>query len=690
MISASISYSERFSKKTRLPFYYEPNQILSFYKLRPEKIITRFSQIFFEIFRFFFSLTIDNFLYSEKNSYSLEKHNKEKKEVYLISPEEDQYSFEDFSTYKKIKIRNFIQNIRINNLFQIHSLQTRKRRKKNLEKKWDENAKKLRKTIVSLSPAFVKIGQAFAARPDIVTERVARELQYLQDGMPFFSNEKAFELIRTELGITYSKIFSNISTSPVAAASLGQVYKGEMDGVSVAIKVQRPGLIELIALDMLIIRFLAWVFQKFLRSKTDLVASVDEYGERLFEELDYRKEASNMIKFRSLYGYMDMIYIPRVFTDYSSQRVLVMDWVQGDRLVKNSVKVSQEDISLIETGVKCSLVQLLEIGFLHCDPHAGNLIKTKSRKLAYLDFGLVSDVPESVRFSFITAILHLINREYESLAKDFSGMALIRSDDLDKEINLFSQSLSEIFEKSLSGSEGFTFQEMTEKIFRLSVRFPFIFPPYFLNNLRAIATLEGLGKIADSNFKIVNIIYPYIINRLLTNSSPQFQNALEKFLIDGKNLKPNWEKLEALLQDPEWTETFSDQSENLPDAILNFIISPSGRFVTRIIIGELIEICFSGIFIQIFLKNFKNFIQKPLLKTKKIFTFAKNDKLLDKKKTTLEYLSLVCLESRVYSFQTGFRLVFSVTQRSFFFFFIVLGQILKNFGIKLTKELKFW
>mmetsp|Transcript_40253 Transcript_40253/g.82387 ORF Transcript_40253/g.82387 Transcript_40253/m.82387 type:complete len:510 (+) Transcript_40253:101-1630(+) len=490
-------------------------------------------------------------------------------------------------------------------LSKLFLLQKKKNEQKNLKERWDNKAKNFRKTIANLSPAFVKIAQAFASRPDIVTERVAKELQRLQDDMPFFSNEKAFEFIRKELGAHHSKIFSEISDSPVAAASLGQVYKALLDGIPVAIKVQRPGLVELIALDMLIIRFFGLVSQQFLQSKTDLVASVDEYAERLFEELDYRKEASNMIKFRSLYGYMDTIYIPRVFVDYSSQRVLVMDWVQGDRLVKNSVRVSQEDISLIETGVKCSLVQLLEIGFLHCDPHAGNLIKTKNGKLAYLDFGLVSDVPESVRFSFITAILHLINREYTSLAKDFSGLALIRSDDLDKELDLFSEALSVIFDESLSNFETITFQDIAEKIFRLSFKFPFILPPYFLNNLRAIATLEGLGKIADPNFKIADIIYPYIINRLLTNSGPQFQNALEKFLVDNRISKPNWEKLEALLQDPEWTETFSEQSENLSDTVLNFFISPTGKFINRIVLKELTDFLLSSLTFDILKKTIK-------------------------------------------------------------------------------------
>jgi predicted unusual protein kinase regulating ubiquinone biosynthesis (AarF/ABC1/UbiB family) len=191
------------------------------------------------------------------------------------------------------------------------------------------------------------------------------------------------------------------------------------------------------------------------------------------------------------------------------------------------------------------------------------LIKTKDGRLAYLDFGLISEIPETVRYSFISAILNLLNREYESLAKNLNGMALIRNDDLDKEIEKLTLAFFETFDKSLSDFDGLTFQEITEKIIRLTFKFPFFLPPYFLNNLRAIATLEGLALMADPDFKIADVIYPYIINKLLTNPAPQFQAALEDFLIDRNNMKPNWNRLEALLQDPEWTKTFSEKSENI-------------------------------------------------------------------------------------------------------------------------------
>jgi predicted unusual protein kinase regulating ubiquinone biosynthesis (AarF/ABC1/UbiB family) len=617
-------------------------------------------------------LIIDNVFFGERKTYYSKyyKNNLDLKKMQFLSFKQQNIFRLFINSINHKNISKFLKILRFENTIAFLRIQGKIKKNSDWQIKNDNRAKKLRETVSTLSPAFIKLAQAFASRPDVVGENIAKELQRLQDDMPFFSNQIAFKFIKRELGASSDKIFSEISESPVAAASLGQVYRAVLDGIPVAVKVQRPGLIELLALDIILIRFMAFFAQKIFSIRTDLVAAVDEYADRLFEELDYRKEASNMIKFRSLYGYMDMIYIPKVFLDYSSQHVLVMEWVEGDRLVKNSVKVLQEDISLIEIGIRCSLVQLLEIGFLHCDPHGGNLIKTKNGKLAYIDFGLVSEIPESVRYSLIISILHLINREYKLLARDFTGLALIRNDDLDKELLNFSSALSDTFDNSLSDFDTFTFQDATEKIFRLTVKFPFILPPYFLNNLRAIATLEGIALMADSKFRIADVIYPYIINRLLTNPSSQFRAALEDFLIDNNTLEPNWNRLQALLQDPEWSETFSDQSENLSDTILNFIISSTGGFLKRLVLQDLVNVAekyIISLFSLRFIKKKFNFI---LWKSESIRLRSKDISICYKKSGNI--FSLIFLESKIYDLRTFFLFI----KTSFFSSVLIFTELL--------------
>lgn len=674
--------SDRRFKKIDLPDEYDLEKILSYFKLRPEKILIRFFQITIETIKFFSILPIDYFIRFETKQF--------------YSNQYDAQAKQKPAAFDIIKIEIIIQNLLTKNLIRDNFKILRSKKflkfikvqtdtKQELFFRFRENnkARQLRDVVTKLSPAFIKLAQAFASRPDLVGEKIAKELQRLQDGMPFFPNDKAFEFIKEELGASSSKIFSEISKSPVAAASLGQVYKAVLDNVPVAIKVQRPGLNELLALDIILIRFLALFVQKLLNFRTDLVAVVDEYAYRLFEELDYRKEASNMIKFKSLYGYMEMIYIPKVFLDYSSRRVLVMEWIEGERLVRNSSKILQEDISLIEVGVRCLLVQLLEIGFLHCDPHGGNLIKTKQGQLAYIDFGLVSEIPESVRYSLIKAILHFINREYDLLARDFSGLALLRNDDLDKEILNFSKALSEAFDRYHSDSDNFTFQDVTEKIFRLTVRFPFILPPYFLNNLRAIATLEGIALMADSKFKIVDVIYPYIISRLLTNRAPQFSIALEDFLINNRTMKPNWGKLQALLQNPEWSETFPNQSENISDGILNFIISPAGSFLLKLMLRDLIDIIERKVMFCFYHGNAEKYLENKYEMIKKRYDFHVEFRNLSSRSG--DVFSLILFESRIYNL----KIFISILKISVFSSAIIFLELFIRFYSFLLKRLTF-
>ncbi|CBJ26037.1 ABC transporter-like [Ectocarpus siliculosus] len=234
---------------------------------------------------------------------------------------------------------------------------------------------RIRESVTRLGPNFVKIGQALASRPDLVGEAIAGELLLLQDAMPLFSNEVARRFIHEELGGYPEDIFEAMGDTPVAAASLGQVYKAQIDGRPVAVKVQRPDLLEAVGLDFYVARRVAEAITRLSRSssffggrlvvRSDLVAAVDEYGSRLFEELDYRKEAQNMVQFRELYHAMPGILVPKVLLDYSAKRVITSEWIDGEKLVDNQAQVSPADLPILRVGIECTLTQLLDKGFLH-------------------------------------------------------------------------------------------------------------------------------------------------------------------------------------------------------------------------------------------------------------------------------------------------------------------------------------
>ena len=246
----------------------------------------------------------------------------------------------------------------------------------------EERAERLRQILTRLGPAYIKIGQAVSSRPDVMGPEAIRELEKLQDRLPPFPTDQALAVIEEDMGRPVAEIFSQISEVPVAAASLGQVYRATLrrDGSSVAVKVQRPGVKTSIALDVLVLRQLMSTIKSWRKMNSDLPALLDEWAASLFKELDYCQEAANGVKFAELYSHLDGVYVPKMVTDLTTPRVLVMEWIEGERLrtaysamssVDGGGSSSPDDLRLVEVGVRCSLEQLLEYGFYHAGKDRG-------------------------------------------------------------------------------------------------------------------------------------------------------------------------------------------------------------------------------------------------------------------------------------------------------------------------------
>ncbi|MEO1744269.1 MAG: AarF/ABC1/UbiB kinase family protein, partial [Cyanobacteria bacterium J06629_9] len=296
-------------------------------------------------------------------------------------------------------------------------------------KKEAKRAVQLRRVLTKLGPAYIKIGQALSTRPDLISPIYMAELVKLQDQLPAFSNDIAFRFIEEELGAHPEDIYADLSPRPVAAASLGQVYKGHLKtGETVAIKVQRPGLAQKITRDIYILRIIAqWVTNNVSLVRSDLVSIMDEFGARIFEEIDYTQEGRNAERFAELYGYLPDIIVPHIYEEYTGRRVLTMQWIEGTKLTKPDELAAQgiNPTKVIEIGVQCSLRQLLEHGFFHADPHPGNLLVTPEGKLAYLDFGMMCQVEPYQRYGLIEAIVHMVNRDFEGLAQDYVNLEFL-------------------------------------------------------------------------------------------------------------------------------------------------------------------------------------------------------------------------------------------------------------------------
>jgi aarF domain-containing kinase len=291
-------------------------------------------------------------------------------------------------------------------------------------------AVQLRKALTFLGAPFVKLGQALSTRPDLLPAAFLEELGELQDALPGFPDAEAFALMESELGQPLERVYRAITPRPVAAASLGQVYRAVLadSGAAVAVKVQRPGSAEALRLDFAIIRGGAAALDGRIPGLyTSLVSAVDAFVSKVYQELDYVQEGRNAERFAALYGDSPDVLVPTIHWSATSSRVLTMDWVDGVKLSDAAGIAARggDVVRLVGVGIRCSLRQLLESGYFHADPHPGNLLGTPDGRLAFIDFGMMSETPSEARYAIIAHVVHLVNRDYEQMAQDYYRLGFL-------------------------------------------------------------------------------------------------------------------------------------------------------------------------------------------------------------------------------------------------------------------------
>jgi predicted unusual protein kinase regulating ubiquinone biosynthesis (AarF/ABC1/UbiB family) len=458
-------------------------------------------------------------------------------------------------------------------------------------------AEQVRRILTDLGPTFIKVGQALSTRPDLVKQKFLDELIRLQDQLPPFSTEVAFGMIERDLGSPVRLLFREISPQPIAAASLGQVYKAKLhSGEEVAVKVQRPNLHPVLTQDLYLMRFFAKTFGQFLPLNLghDLTLIVDEFGLKLFEETDYQNEGRNAERFAENFKDDPSVKVPKIYWDYSSQQVLVLEWIDGLKLTEvediKALGLNQDQI--IQIGVTSGLRQLLEHGLFHADPHPGNLFAmapdpkqpgSALGRMAYIDFGMMDQLDDRLKEGLVDSVVHLINQDYEELAKDFVALGFLTTDtDVTPIIPALEQVFADIMGQSV---QDFNFKTITDKFSDLMFEYPFRVPAKFALIIRSLVTQEGIALSFNPNFKIVEIAYPYVAKRLLTGESARLrQRLLEVLFKDGKF---QWQRLENMIAIARTDDSF----DLLPTAQMGmqFLMSEEGAGLRRELLLALTE-----------------------------------------------------------------------------------------------------
>ena len=393
--------------------------------------------------------------------------------------------------------------------------------------------------------ADIKVGQALSIRADLLSPPYIAALTGLQDRVPAFPTEIAREIMAREWGLAdgaaIDGLFKSLTTEPVAAASLGQVYKGTLNtqdgqsGKTVAIKVQRPGMVEQISLDLVLLRALGGLIRRARNLNSDLVGLVDDWGRGFVDELDYRKEADNTAAFlESLEGtpLCDVVTAPTVVPLLSTGVVLTTEWVDGERLEKSQA----DDVSkLCGVALNSYLTMLLGTGLLHCDPHPGNLLRTSDGRLCILDWGLVTQVNEDLQFDFLEHVAHLTAQDYAAVPNDLVALGFVPVG-MEEQIQSDGvvETLTSVYQQ-WAGGGGVAKIDVNEVSARLQKLVEengnvFQIPPYFAYILRAFSVLEGIALINNPDYSILNECLPYISQRVLTDDSPRASRALRSFV----------------------------------------------------------------------------------------------------------------------------------------------------------------
>lgn len=410
-------------------------------------------------------------------------------------------------------------------------------------------ARQLRNLLCDLGPSFIKAGQVLANRPDIIREDYMNELCILQDDVPPFPNQVAFSIIEEELGQPIERLFSKISSETIAAASLGQVYRATLreTGEDVAIKVQRPGIEPIIYRDLFLFRTLASFLNGISLQKLGCNAEliVDEFGEKLLEELDYTLEATNIEDFLENFKDDPTVKIPQVYKQLSGSRVLVMEWIDGIRCTDpQAIKEAGIDMEgFLTVGVSAALRQLLEFGLFHGDPHPGNIFAMRDGRIAYVDFGNVAVLSQQNKQILIDAVVHAVNEDYAEMANDFTRLGFLASG---TDVAPIIPALESIWQNSAGkGLADFNFRSVTGKFNQLVYNFPIRIPERFSLVIRSLLTQEGICFTLKPDFKFLEVAYPYVAKRLLTDPNPALRERLIQVLF--KDGAFQWKRLENLI-----------------------------------------------------------------------------------------------------------------------------------------------
>jgi len=372
---------------------------------------------------------------------------------------------------------------------------------------------RLRMAFEELGPTFIKLGQVLSTRSDFIPPQYLFELAKLQDDVPPFSYEDVEEIFLAEMGRKPEELFADFKREPIAAASIGQVHEGVLRaGEQIVVKVQRPKIEKIIAVDLEILAHIAILMEKFFEELQGHrpTAVVEEFARTISKEIDYSVEIGNMERFGKQFERNSTIYVPKVYRDLSCERILTMENIQGVKASDvDQLRKQGANLPLVaERGTNLIMEQIFVHGFFHADPHPGNIFILPDNRICFLDFGMMGRLSRQNREDFTDLVLYIVGRNERRVTE-----SVLKLTDHYKDIDrdALSRDLSEMLDRYLylplkELEAGKILQDLLELVSHHRI----FFKPNFYLMMKAITTVEEVGRILDPDLELIKLAQPFM------------------------------------------------------------------------------------------------------------------------------------------------------------------------------------
>ncbi len=384
--------------------------------------------------------------------------------------------------------------------------------------------KRVRLAIEELGPTYIKMGQILSTRPDLVPVGFIKELSLLQDKVPSFDFADVQRIINKETGHSIDELFDHFEAEPLASASIGQVHRAQLkDGEDVAVKIQRPGIRKTVEVDLEIMLHLAILVERHVEELAlhQPVKIVEEFAQTIEREMNYTLEASNMERVARSFLNDQTVYIPKVYREFTTERVLTTEFVDGIKVsMLDYMDENGYDRKLItRRGADILLTQIFQHGFFHADPHPGNLFVLKNNVICLLDFGMVGTVDRASRENFVELVDAVVRKDEARTTRVLLKLTHWEEEPefraLNKDVANF---MGEHLYKPLREIE---IGKLLNSILEMAARHRLRIPPELFLMMKAISTVEGIGLTLDPDFDMIAHAEPFIRQVKLSRFSPK-------------------------------------------------------------------------------------------------------------------------------------------------------------------------